>query len=255
MRLRGVMIALALAAALSLSTSAAQAAPATGLEAVMAKAKKKSKAKRCRKGYIRRSVKVKRWRRVHGKRKRVTVRVRRCVKVKKKSKAKTPAPGSPPAATPPAATAPQAPAGGTVDQRHCLLQPGAGRFTNPIQIGTVTRTTVLRFCPPLTSGAGFNVRYFSFTLRHRPRSGSAVASRYTTTPQEQSAVHPRIADPAGWTLLTSSANGFWIGDPPLGRGISITSLGPGTYVLGMEKLSSPLGSTNTPWFDVVVFLN
>jgi hypothetical protein len=110
-------------------------------------------------------------------------------------------------------------------------------------------------CAPLTSGAGFNTRWFSFAILSAAPPGAAVGAAFQLTPDAISAVHPRLATPGGLTLLTSSANGFWTGgDPPTGRFLPVDGLPPGTYMLGFEKLDSPLHSLTTPPFHAVVYL-
>jgi len=68
-------------------------------------------------------------------------------------------------------------------------------------------------------------------------------------------VSPRVVGAGSVTLLTYLANGFPVGTPESGRGISIAGLGPGTYRLGMEKLSSPLATLTTSPYDAVILLN
>jgi hypothetical protein len=136
----------------------------------------------------------------------------------------------------------------------CPLLPGAGTFSHPLLLGTITQTTVARLCQPLTSGPGFNHVYFSFTLPSSAPSGSYVAAHFETTPDALSAVHPRLASTGGVTLKTSSSDGVWFGDPPNIRAIPIDGLAPGTYILGFEKLDSPLRSLTTPYWDAAVLL-
>jgi hypothetical protein len=167
--------------------------------------------------------------------------------------------GRSPSPAPAPAPAPQAPTGqhgqpagtGVLD---CSQLPGSGSFTDPLVIGTVTQTTIARGCRPLTSGSPYNVEYFVFELPSPAPPSSNAGSSYVLAPDADSAVHPRLATTGGFTLLTSSADGYWLNnDPGAGRRLPIGGR-VGTYILGFEKLFSPLGSLSTPPYDAVIEL-
>ena len=154
-------------------------------------------------------------------------------------------------------------AAGTLRTISCSSLPGAGTYSNPFRIGAVTTTTVVTDCAPLTSGSGFNTRYFSFTLTQSAPSGSAVGMITTLTPTAQSAVHPGLINPTnGWVIADSMSEGFWIGQyPTIGRFLNISplqryniALPAGAWVLRASKLDSPLRSLTTPSYHVVIFL-
>jgi hypothetical protein len=141
----------------------------------------------------------------------------------------------------------------------CSDLSGAGSFSDPLQIGVVEGDVVISDCAPLTSGEGYDVEYFSFTLDSPAPEVSYVASRFTLTSDAISAVNPRLATSGGYTLLHSSS-GVWLGDEPnfTGRLQYLSPLGgnggdlnAGTYVLGMEKIDSPLRSLTTPSYNIV----
>ena len=83
------------------------------------------------------------------------------------------------------------------------------------RMGTVTQTCASRNCPPLTSTAGFNVR--------SPRSSSPTARGpgrrcVTLHHHRERAVRrapPTWRTPPDGPLLTSRRNGYWLGNPPL----------------------------------------
>lgn len=133
--------------------------------------------------------------------------------------------------------------------RSCSGLSGAGSFSNPHPLGTVSSYTEVTGCAPLTSGAGFSSRWFSFSITSTAPSGAYAGARFSIEGDE-SAVHPRLAAGAV-TLVTSSSAGYWTDD---GRWIPIAGLEPGSYMLGFEKLRSPLSSLSTAAFDVVVSL-
>ncbi len=142
-------------------------------------------------------------------------------------------------------------------QIPCSNLRGAGTFSNPLVIGMVTRPIVIVNCPALSSGRGFTVRYFSFSLRSRGSQGSYAGTGATITAQVPSAVHPRIATQSGFTLLTSfSPSASWIGNPnqpgPLWRLLPLNGLSAGSYVLGAEKLDPPFRSIQTPNFSIAI---
>ncbi len=170
-----------------------------------------------------------------------------------KFKATGPALATPPPVFRPPSAGPGA--SGRVE-RSCSLLSGAGSFSNPLVIGTVTRNTLVRDCEPLTSGAGFNQTWFSFALASPAPPDALVASLFQLTPTAISAVHPRLASGAV-TLITSTSGGVWLGDPnaPSGRALPVGGLSAGPYMLGMEKLDSPLRSLNTPPYHVAIALD
>jgi hypothetical protein len=141
-----------------------------------------------------------------------------------------------------------------VVQIPCSSLPGAGSFSNPLAIGVVTRPVRITNCSRLSSGRGFNSRYFSFTLRSTGNQGSFVAAGVNLVPGANSAVHPNIATTGGFRVRTSTANGSWIGNPeqfgPVWRLVPLVNLPANPYVLGVEKLS--IRSTLTPNFDLVI---
>lgn len=142
-------------------------------------------------------------------------------------------------------------------QIPCSSLRGAGTFSNPLVIGVVTRPVLIVNCPALSSGRGFNVRYFSFSLRSRGNQDSFAATGANITAQIPSAVHPRIVTQSGFTLLTSfSPSAFWIGNPnqpgPLWRVLPLNALSAGSYILGAEKLDSPVRSIQTPNFTIAI---
>ncbi|MFI1509473.1 hypothetical protein [Streptomyces sp. NPDC020597] len=142
----------------------------------------------------------------------------------------------------------------------CRRLAGAGSYSNPLALGNVTgRTVVAVNCPPLTSGAGYANRYFSFTLTRPARVPSYAGASFVLNRSQKSAVNPSLAR-GPYTILRTSA-GLWTYDrsgvfngrylplaPLPGGGV----LPAGTYRLNMQKLDSPLRSLSTPWFNVVV---
>jgi hypothetical protein len=138
---------------------------------------------------------------------------------------------------------------------NCRALFGAGSFSNPLRVGLIRGITVVYGCPGLTSGRGFNVRYYMFTTTYQAGVGSAIGTRFILRPGAISAVHPRLALTNGITLRTSSVHGFWVRNPPvLYRYLPVQGLFAGTYIFGAEKLDSPLRSLRTPDFDIVFYL-
>lgn len=138
---------------------------------------------------------------------------------------------------------------------------GSGTYSNPIIVGSVTKPTIITGCPGLSSGrtlSGRNltVMYYRIILPQPPSENARAGAIVVPGGSEVSAVHPRITGPGGVVLLRSSANGFWIEEPntekPFGRFIPLAGLEPGTYMLSMEKLDSPLRSTQTPSYTIVI---
>jgi len=140
-------------------------------------------------------------------------------------------------------------------QINCASLNGAGTFANPKWLGSVDRTIKVVGCPGLSSGAGFNSRYYAFDLTRSAPVNSIIGPAFMLTQNAQSAVHPRLALPSGFTLLTSMAQGQWYSQPPwLIRYLPIGNLPAGRYWLGVEKLDSPLRSLQTPNFDLLIVL-
>ena len=140
-------------------------------------------------------------------------------------------------------------------QIDCQSLPGAGSFWDPIRIGAVDQTVVLVGCPALTAGDGYNHIYYSFDLIRPAPSGAIVGTSFIRVPGATSAVHPRLATSGGVTLLSSRRNGAWFEQPPATmRYLPIEGLPAGRYMLGAEKLGSPLGSLQTPSFNILIVL-
>jgi hypothetical protein len=152
------------------------------------------------------------------------------------------------------------PAAASTYRYDCRRLAGSGTYGNPLALGNVTgRTVVAVNCPPLTSGAGYANRYFSFTLTRPARVPSYAGASFVLDRTQKSAVNPSLAR-GPYTILHTSA-GLWTYDrggvlngrylplaPLPGSGV----LPAGTYRLNMQKLDSPLRSLSTPWFNVVV---
>lgn len=153
-----------------------------------------------------------------------------------------------------------APASAATYRYDCRRLSGNGSYSHPLALGNVTgRTVVAVNCPPLTSGAGYANRYFSFTLTRPARVPSYAGASFALNTSQRSAVNPSLSrgpytvmhTGAGlWTYNRSGvANGRYLPLGPLpGGGV----LAAGTYRLDLQKLDSPLRSLSTPWFDVVV---
>lgn len=141
-------------------------------------------------------------------------------------------------------------------QIPCARFRGAGSFSNPVVIGLVNRPVIIRNCPRLSSGRGFNLRYYRIALPRSRSSNAAAGAVANLAPGSISAVHPRLATLGGLTLLSTLRNGFWVGNPdalgPVGRFVSLTQIPAGTYLLGFEKIDSPLRSLQTPTFNIVI---
>ena len=131
----------------------------------------------------------------------------------------------------------------------CRSLAGAGAYANPLRVGAITQTTIVRNCPPLTSGTGFNVRYFSFSLPRTPSSGSYVMTMYNSA--TGSGVHPRLAWGAS-TVKGSLSSKYYRNGQTEGFYHSMADLWAGdAWRVGAEKLSSPLGSLQTAPYSVV----
>lgn len=141
-------------------------------------------------------------------------------------------------------------------QVPCSAFRGSGSFSDPIHIGLVSRPAIITNCPRLSSGRGFNVRYYRISLPAHRSTGAVAGAVSSLVPGAKSAVHPRLATTNGFTLSTSSANGFWVGNPsvygPVGRYVPLGGVSGGTYILGFEKLDSPLRSLQTPDFNIMI---
>ncbi|MGW2050489.1 hypothetical protein ACWCPF_35740 [Streptomyces sp. NPDC001858] len=153
------------------------------------------------------------------------------------------------------------PAAAATYQYDCRRLSGTGSYSSPLNLGNVTgRTVVAVNCPPLTSGAGYANRYFSFTLTRPARVPSYAGASFVLNQVQKSAVNPSLSS-GPYTIMHTSA-GLWTYDRngafngrylplaplPGGRGV----LAAGTYRLNLQKLDSPLRSLSTPWFNVVV---
>ncbi|WP_436757635.1 hypothetical protein [Streptosporangium sp. V21-05] len=145
--------------------------------------------------------------------------------------------------------------GASVTAVNCRSLAGSGSYSNPLRLGTVRGTIVAVDCPPLTSGAGYNHRYFIFSTVRTAGRNSAAGARFQLS-GNLSAVHPRLAS-GPVTVLRSLQHGFWTGTASnlTGRYLPLAGLNAGTYRLGVEKLRSPLSSLSTPWFDAVIVIN
>ncbi len=143
----------------------------------------------------------------------------------------------------------------TVTTVSCRSLAGSGSYSDPLRLGTVRGTVVAVGCPPLTSGAGYNHRYFIFSTVRTAARNSAAGARFQLS-GNLSAVHPRLAS-GPVTVLRSLQHGFWTGSASnlTGRYLPLGGLNPGTYRLGVEKLRSPLSSLSTSWFDAVIVIN
>ena len=137
---------------------------------------------------------------------------------------------------------------------ECSELSGSGSYSDPYILGNLDGVVAVRNCAPLSSGRGFNTRYFLFSISHPLGAVSEVGTWYSAS--GPSGVHPRLAASNGFTLATSLSNGYWWSDDPRfeGRWLNITGLQPGTYRFGAEKLSSPLMSTVTAPYDIYFFL-
>jgi hypothetical protein len=136
--------------------------------------------------------------------------------------------------------------------RTCSDLNGAGSLNDPLRLGEITRKTIVRDCAPLTSGKPYDVRYFSFTLGEKPGIGAVAGARFILSDRQSSATNPRLI--SGGVTVKDTSEGEWAGDSPYftGRFLRIDDIGSGSYVLGFEKLTSPLGSLSSPPFDVEI---
>ncbi|GCD96026.1 hypothetical protein [Embleya hyalina] len=131
---------------------------------------------------------------------------------------------------------------------------GSGTFTDPHRLGVVDGHVSAKGCGPLTSGSPFNTRYFSFKLTATPGANAHAGASFTLVRGAISPVYPAIVQPNGFILKHSLGSGYWTGTEPgfTGRYQIIADLSPGTYILRVEKLDSPLRSITTPSYDIEV---
>ena len=156
------------------------------------------------------------------------------------------------AATAFATTAPDvAEAASPYRQISCTRLAGSGTYSNPYRIGTITQPTIVVGCRPLTSGRGFNTRYFSFDFRRQPSAGSAVMTYYQRRNASESGVHPRISS-GPWTVKNSLSARYWRSGSLEGFYHLTRDLRPGQYRVGAEKLRSPLSSLQTASYNILI---
>ncbi|SNQ47774.1 conserved exported hypothetical protein [Frankia canadensis] len=142
--------------------------------------------------------------------------------------------------------------------RSCSGLSGDGSYSHPYRLGTVRGSIVIRRCPPLISGAGYNTAYFSFALSSTARPTSYIGARFTLGRNTRSAVNPRLLRGALTVIPSSAAE--WTGSGPnyTGRYLYLAPLASGGnlraggYTLAVGKLDSPLRSTSTPSYDLVL---
>ncbi|MFE1285679.1 hypothetical protein [Streptomyces sp. NPDC058751] len=154
------------------------------------------------------------------------------------------------------------PASAATYQYDCRRLSGDGSYSRPLALGNVTGRTVIAVnCPPLRSGAGYTKRFFSFTLTRPARRPSYAGAAFTLDRNHRSAVNPYLLS-GPYTVMHTSA-GLWTYNRagvangrflPLGPMPGGGTLPAGTYRLGVQKLTSPLGSLGTPWFNVMVVM-
>jgi hypothetical protein len=154
--------------------------------------------------------------------------------------------GATPVATAAAGTTPA-----TAGSLDCGSLSGSGSYGDPSRIGTVSGPVVISGCSPLRSGAGLAVRYFSFDLAAAPSSSSLVLTRYRPG-AGPTGVHPRLSS-GPRTLKGSRQARFVRSGGYEGFAHTLADVaGTGPWRVGAEKLSSPLGSTVTSPYDVVI---
>lgn len=154
------------------------------------------------------------------------------------------------------------PASAATYRYDCRRLAGDGSYSRPLALGNVTGRTVIAVnCPPLRSGAGYAKRYFSFTLTRPARRPSYAGAGFILDANHRSAVNPSLLS-GPYTIMHTGAglwtynrygvaNGRLLPLAPLPGG---GMLPVGTYRLGVQKLTSPLGSLGTPWFNVLVVI-
>lgn len=134
---------------------------------------------------------------------------------------------------------------------NCAALPGAGTYANPRVIGAVKIPTVVRNCPPLSSGAQA-VSYFRFNLPKQPSANSAVLTYYQLRTAAQSGVHPKLVW-SPWTMKGSLGTGYLDARGYKGFYHPMADLWAGKgWLLGAEKVSSPAGSVQTAPYNVLV---
>jgi hypothetical protein len=142
-----------------------------------------------------------------------------------------------------------APATQEIRSIDCSSLLGAGSYSNPKRVGAITQVTIVYDCPPLTSGRPFNVTYFAFALPGQPTPDAGVLTSYAAGSRD-SGVHPRLAWGAQTTKGSLSAAYYNDGQFE-GFYHSMNDLWAGNaWLVGAEKLSSPLGSLQTAWYTV-----
>ncbi|MFD6984038.1 hypothetical protein ACFWAX_25510, partial [Streptomyces sp. NPDC059956] len=150
---------------------------------------------------------------------------------------------------------PASPAGATTPMRFqhiaCESLSGTGSYADPLRIGPVSTPLWVFGCPPLRSGVGYNVRYFSFEYLQPPLEGSFVATVYAPSGTGPTGVHPRLSSGAVTVKQSLDAEFIRLGDRE-GFAHATAGLHAGTWRLGAEKLSSPLAALATEAFDVVI---
>ncbi|WP_033344324.1 hypothetical protein [Catenuloplanes japonicus] len=132
----------------------------------------------------------------------------------------------------------------------CAALPGSGSYSDPRLIGDVTGPVVVRDCPALSSGAGFAVRYFRFNLPGQPSASSAALIYY---PQGGVGVHPRLVWPPRTVKGSTGGTGYLDQQGYTGFFHPMGDLWAGNgWLLGAEKLRSPLNSTQTSRYNVLI---
>lgn len=138
--------------------------------------------------------------------------------------------------------------------------PGLGSFSNPKRIGTITRTTIITGCPPLTTGKGYNADYFSFTLLKSARYGSWVGMSVPLN-NTFSAVRPAVLTRSGYMITGAFADGYWYYSKDIGllRYLKISPINGstyrlprGTFLLRAEKTSKYLSAPETQSYTVYI---
>ncbi len=142
-----------------------------------------------------------------------------------------------------------------VFEHRCEGRRGSGRFSNPERLGKLRRGVhVFRNCNALSSGRGFNVEYFKFRIT---RSRRVFVGTLFADHSRRSGVSPRLATARGFRIASGFRDGFWV---DVGRGQNLRvidggSLSRGSYIIGAEKLSSPLRDLQTVRYSLVVWVD
>ena len=153
-------------------------------------------------------------------------------------------------AVPHSASAQGVEAAASIRYLDCRSLAGTGSYSDPKRVGAITQTTIVTNCPPLTSGSGFNVRYFSFALNQRPTAQSYVMTYYQRSSSAESGVHPRLAWGAITVKNSLSAKYYRSGSLEAFYHTMGDLWAGGSWRLGAEKLSSPLGSLRTAPYNI-----